>query len=325
MNIVELHNKAMKLADEADFQIRIGNKKKAQKLYAKAYFFEKEASSGAVYEHVGEPSETVLLKSAAFLAFDAKLFEESEKMARIALSRKPSKEMEEELNTLLKSIHVERRLSVGRNSLKANEILIAVAGQGDNQEQALKDDLEDRIKIFNKMAVRAAEWGKNIAYRQSGRPSKEIQELFRHNLSIARETPQVVTMRLAQEGTESTSPECRAQVKMIVDDIATNLDLANQGKLSDLFERFKDRLYFENFLTLAKEFAPDGENVDSVIITYLKKGKKVPIRLTRQKRDYKEIIRDAQSYCGVVKKDHGSKANINTIKGTLSASNLSGK
>lgn len=300
MNIVELHNKAMELADEADLQSRMGNLKEAKDLYSEAYVFEQRASAVAVCEHVGEPSETVLIKSVAFLAFDAKLFDESEKMAKWALSRNLPKGMVEEMKELLKNIRAARLLRV-KIPFNNNEILIRLAGRGETQKKARKDDIEDRVKIITRMIARTAELQKNIPYRQSGQPSKDIKEICAYNHSIERKTNHAVMVRLDQIGTASITPEKQVQVSEILDNIATNLSLVNQGNLPVLYERIQDPSYFKNFLILAKEFAPDGNKVEYVKFTYINDGKKDPVRLTRQKRDYNDFIREAQSWSEVVK------------------------
>lgn len=320
MNLIELHNKAMELADEADLQIRLGNTEAAQKIFADAYALEKEAGFGAIQQHVGEPSESILIKSAAFLAFDAKLYRESEKMVGVALSRDLPEEMAEELRDLLENIHFARHLRVKGVTLSDNEIQISVAGRGVAHGMVREDDINDRIATFKKLTIRTTERKMNLAFRKSGQPSKEVREICESYLSVARAASFAVTMRLGQIGMNSISPELPTQANVIVDDIATNLSLANQGNMTALQERIKDTSYFENFVSLAKEFAPDGDEVNLVGITYMKNGKEEPVQLTRQKKDYKAIISEMQLLCEVVNGEQiDTEASIEPIQGVLSA------
>ena len=57
-----------------------------------------------------------------------------------------------------------------------------------------------------------------------------------------------------------------------------------------LKERIKDRSYLENFVSLAKEFAPDGERVNLVGLTFNKAGREVPVELTTPKIGYREVV-----------------------------------
>jgi len=209
MKIVELHNKAMELADEADFQIRMGNLKKAKKLYAKAYVFEKKAYTIAAYKHVDEFSEAVLIKSAAFLAFDAELFDESEKMAKLALSKILPKDMVIEVKKLLNNIHTTRSFE-RRNRLIDNKILVHLAGRIEHQNKARKGDIEDRVNVLTKFTAREAGRKKNAPYRQFGQPSKDIKEICAYNHSIERGTSHAVIVRLSKIEAACSAPDNQA-------------------------------------------------------------------------------------------------------------------
>lgn len=320
MDIVELHNKAMEAADSADMFLHSGNKEKAQNLYEEAYFFERDASNEAVQQHVGEPTESVLIKSAAFLAFDAQLYRESEKMVGLALSRDLPDGIAEEMRDLLENIHFARHLRVKGVTLSDNEIQMSVAGRGVAHGMAREDDVNDRIAILKKLAIRTAERSKGVPFRRSGQPAKEIKDSCESYLSVARAASFAVTIRLGQMATNSLSPEFPSQANALVDDIATNLSLANSGDLTSLQDRIKDPSYFENFVSLAKEFAPDGEDVNLVGITYMKDGKEQPIQLTRQKREFKPIIDEVHSICDVIKGEQiKAETKTDQITGTLSA------
>ena len=320
MDFVELHNKAMEVADTADICMRAGEKEKAQNLYAEAFNLEREASYEAVHHQVGEPTESILIKSAAFLAFDAQLYRESEKMVGLALSRDLTDGIAEEMRDLLENIHFSRHLRVKGVTLSDNEIQISVAGRGVAHGMAREDDINDRIATFKKLAIRTTERAKGVPFRKSGQPAKEIKDMCESYLSVARAASFAVTMRLGQMGINNLSPEFPNQANVLVDDIATNLSLANSGDLKALQDRIKDASYFENFVSLAKEFAPDGEDVNLVGITYMKDGKELPIQLTRQKREFKPVIDEVRSICDVIKGEQTkAETKIIQISGTLSA------
>ena len=205
-------------------------------------------------------------------------------------------------------------------TLSDNEIQISVAGRGVAHGMAREDDVNDRIATLKKLAIRTTERSKGVPFRRSGQPAKEIKDICESYLSVARAASFAVTMRLGQTAMPNISPEFPSLANALVDDIATNLSLANAGDLTSLQDRIKDPSYFENFVSLAKEFAPDGEDVNLVGITYMKDGKELPVQLTRQKRDYKPIIDEVHSICDVIRGER-SKAEIKTnqITGTLSA------
>ena len=320
MDIVELHNKAMEVSDTADMCLRSGDKDKAQNLYKEAFYLERDASSMAIQQNVGEPTESVLIKSAAFLAFDAQLYRESEKMVGFALSRDLPDGIAEEMRDLLENIHFARHLQLKGVTLSDNEIQISVAGRGVAHGMAREDDVNDRIATLKKLAIRTTERSKGVPFRRSGQPAKDIKDSCESYLSVARAASFAVTIRLGQTATNSISPEFPSQANALVDDIATNLSLANAGDLTSLQDRIKDPSYFENFVSLAKEFAPDGDDVILVGITYMKDGKELPIQLTRQKREFKPIIDEVHSICNVIRGEQiKAETRTDQITGTLSA------
>lgn len=98
------HNKAMELADEADIEKGSGNIVSARDLYAKAFHNEFHAASLAEIFNI-EPSHSILLKSAACLAFDAYMFDRCRRIiTKILASDKTPKEIFAEMSELKSSI-----------------------------------------------------------------------------------------------------------------------------------------------------------------------------------------------------------------------------
>ena len=114
MDIRELHEKAMKLASLADLQKIQGNKESAVSLYEESYFLEYEAAMNAYNGKVGEPSVSVLLRSAASLAVSCKKFREAEKLISLALGGNPPSEIADELKNLLETIYSHRSKGFGK-------------------------------------------------------------------------------------------------------------------------------------------------------------------------------------------------------------------
>ena len=319
MELAELHYKAMAMADEADMLKKEGQKDDACKLYAEAFYIETDAAHLAVGK-IGEPTESILIKSAAFLAFDAQLFRESEKMVGWALSRDLPEEIAEEMRDLLENLHFARHLQVKGVTLSDNELQISVAGRGVAHGMAREDDINDRIATFKKLTIRTTERTKGVPFRRNGQPSKEVKSFCESYLSVSRAASFAVTMRLGQVGMHNLAPDFPIQANVIVDDIATNLSLVNAGDLKTLQQRIKDTSYFENFVNLAKEFAPDGDGVNLVGITYMQAGKERPVELTRQKKDYKQLISETHELAIASREGPNKSDAVNTtITGVLSA------
>lgn len=74
---------------------------KALSLNREAFLLEKKVALLAKAQKIGEPSESVLLKSAACMAISCKEFQEAEELILIALAGEPPQEIAEELNKIL--------------------------------------------------------------------------------------------------------------------------------------------------------------------------------------------------------------------------------
>ncbi len=286
--IEQLHNEAMCLADDADYLKHHGQIEEAIELFKKSFSLEREAAWAAVGSGIDNLSANVLIKSAAFLGYDAGLIRESEQMVGLALSRSLSADIAEEMRDLLENINFSRHLRLNGITLSDNEIQIVVAGNGVAHGMAREDDVNDRISTFKQIAIRTAERTKGRRFRTNGQPAKDIKDICMSYLSIPRAASFAVTMRIG-ETSENSLEDFQGGTNALIEDIVTNLTLANNGNVTALKERIKDQSYLENFVNLAKEMAPDGERVNLVGLTFKKAGADVPVELRTPKLKYREI------------------------------------
>ena len=113
MTVQELHNKAIEIADSA-FILKFRNSlETAIQQFEEAYILEKRAALLAKEQNIGEPTISVLLKSAASLAINANLLDEAEKSICLALCGEPPHEIAEELRNLLEDLYFQRHLQLG--------------------------------------------------------------------------------------------------------------------------------------------------------------------------------------------------------------------
>ena len=99
--IKELHDQAMSLVDDAIIARHRGQFDLTKQKYREAFPLEKEAALRTKEENVGEPSESVLLRSAATIALNAGLYPDAEKLACLALSGNPPNVIADELREVL--------------------------------------------------------------------------------------------------------------------------------------------------------------------------------------------------------------------------------
>jgi hypothetical protein len=97
------HRQAMGLADQALAARRLGKESQSAALFRQAFECERQAAETA-FDSAGEPTRSVLCRSAATLALDCGEVREAERLIAIALSGEPPLEVARELRELLERI-----------------------------------------------------------------------------------------------------------------------------------------------------------------------------------------------------------------------------
>ena len=100
-SIKKTHDEAMSLVDDAIIARHRGDFDLTKQKYREAFPLEKEAALRTKEENVGEPSESVLLRSAATIALNAGMYPDAEKLACLALSGDPPNAIADELREVL--------------------------------------------------------------------------------------------------------------------------------------------------------------------------------------------------------------------------------
>lgn len=110
METQELHTRAMEMADQADLLKRQGKEDEALPLYKESLQFEREAAYLARRQQVGEPTESVLFRSAASLAYILKDYREAERLVCMGLAGNPPVEIAEELRSLYDTVNLDKTM-----------------------------------------------------------------------------------------------------------------------------------------------------------------------------------------------------------------------
>ncbi|MBR6276857.1 MAG: hypothetical protein IKR31_08025 [Prevotella sp.] len=121
MDIQKFHNNAMELADKADYLKMQGNVDEAKAVYRQSFEAERDAALMAHQQKLGEPTESVLFRSAASLAYTIGDYREAERLACQGLAGNPPAEIAEELRSLYDAVSMERNMSQMEAGTTSNE------------------------------------------------------------------------------------------------------------------------------------------------------------------------------------------------------------
>lgn len=323
MNIRELHNEAMYKAELGDMQKHQGNTDVAIDLYAQAYELEKNAACVALEHHMGEPTISILLKSAASLAMRCNLDRDAEKLIGLALSGEPPRDVAEELRNMLETVNFHRHLDLKGIILQEDEVQLVIAGKGVGYGYAKSDDVLDRVDTYKKLAIRTIERKAGKSFRKAGKIPNELKEVCQSFITSPRAASMAFRMKFGS--VENTTLSGFGTFENVIEDINDNIELIAKGDIDSLKQNISDESYFNNFIGLTKQLAPDGDNVSLFGITSILKGKERRVELTSPKTEISLFIQNAGVNTSAKKSDELLVAADKNITGVLSAADNLGK
>jgi len=280
MTVQELHIKAIELADNAFILKFKDSLEAALQQFEEAFKLEKQAALLAKEQNIGEPTISVLLKSSASLAINANQFDEAEKLICLALYGEPPHEIAEELRNLLEELYFQRHLQLQGVQLSSMELQLVIAGRGIGYGMAKTDIVFDKLSTFDKLTLRTAERKSGKPFRTKGDVPKIIKMNFQPYLSVPRAASLAFTIRIGAPS-EQLKIEGFDSSAEIIEELVENINLLNQGEFEQLKTKIPDETYLKNFISLAKELAPDGEEVNLVGLTITKNNEVRNVQFTR--------------------------------------------
>jgi len=168
MSAADLHRQAMALADRAMIEVIKGNTEAALGLYKDAFGLERSAALESVNENVGEPTISILHRSAATLALDARETREAERLIAASLAMDPPDDIADQLLDLLEQVHFRRHLELRGLRLNPGEFQFAMTGPAVGYGIVSSEEFVQRVQTLETMLYRTAERLLNQPYRGSG-------------------------------------------------------------------------------------------------------------------------------------------------------------
>ena len=280
MKTQELHTKAIEYADNAFIKKFNGLFDEAKLLFTQAFELESAAAYSAKEDNIGEPTISVLLKSAASLAINCDKFDEAEKLICLALYGDSPKELADELRNLLEELYFQRHLQLQGISINSTELQLVIAGRGVGFGMVKSDLVFDKLSTFEKLTFRTAERILGRPFRSKGDVSKLIKSNFQPYLSVPRAASFALTIRIGCQ-TNQLKIEGFDNSIEVIEELVENIGLVNVSDYDTLREKIPNETYFKNFVSLSKELAPDGDDINLVGLTIVRDGKQKDVQFTK--------------------------------------------
>ncbi len=322
--VENLHNKAMDIAEEAFVLQKQGNEDHAIKLFSQALKYEHKAANLLPININNEPTRSILYRSSAALAQNSHQFDLAERLIANGLAGFPPHEIKEELKNLYEDVNFMRHLSSKGLLLANDQWLMSLYGNCTKYGGTAADQLMMRVDRVSAIFYRTVERLLKLPYRRNGGVSKEIKENYGLYINAFIPRSFAVSFQIGQPDPRlKLFPELEenklVEPHEVVDEILNCFELFEGDKQEELKNQFEDEIYYDNFVGLAKQMAPDGEDIKVVGFNSIREGKERPVALRKKRRRLKETKVDDTSA--------SSTPNELTLIGTLMHANtpLKGK
>jgi hypothetical protein len=289
-SIKEIHQEAMDLAEEGFVAKKKGDEHNASSSLSKALELEQKAADSMDLIEESEPTRSILYRSAASLAFNIGDFPLCDRLIARGLSGFPPPEIEEELKNLFEDVNFMRHLSAKGVVLDPSQWLMTISGNSTKYGGAAADQLLVRVEKIKTLFYRTVERLLDRPYREKGSVDKTIKDAYGLYINAFQPSSFSVSFQVGKPDPQmSLFPELKEKKTIepndIVDEIFSCFEIFEKNEAEKLKEKIKDENYHGNFIGLAKEIAPDGNNVKLVGFTAIRDGKEKPVALRRNRKE----------------------------------------
>ncbi|GAB1352251.1 hypothetical protein MASR1M12_09820 [Erysipelotrichia bacterium] len=287
-NIIDSHNEAMNLAEQGFIQLKLGDPQTAHELFVKAISLEKTAVESMPPTIDSEPTRSILYRSAASLAYNIQDYEMSERFICMGLGGFPPEEIREELKNLFEDINFLRHLKAKGLVLEENHWLMSMAGDAVSFGGTAAEIFLTRVDRISNLFYRTVERLCKIPYRVAGGVSQEIKKLYGLYIRALAPASFSVTFQVGVPDPQLILPGFEEELKLPPQKVVTELfdcfDLFEKDDTEGLKSRIRDTEYFENFVGIAKQIAPDGQKINLVGFSTIQNGIERPVALRRSRK-----------------------------------------
>lgn len=277
----------MDLAEEAFELQRRGDREMSDSLFVEALQLEQKAAIMLPADLKNEPSRSILFRSAASLAYNVGDFETAEKLAANGLIGYPPPEIADELRDLLDDVTFGRHLSTKGMELSGAEWKMTLLGPAITKGLAPSDELLSRVEKVSTLIRRTVERKLNLPFQINQKTPEARRD--RYGLFVKAMVPSsfAVVFQLGKPDKQMTLWEDDLEPQEVVDEVLRCLEYVQEDDVDELRKRIQDEAYYDNFVGLAKQIAPDGKDIKTVGFTVVRDGQDKPVSIRRNRKEIK--------------------------------------
>ncbi len=282
----QLHSQAMDTAEEAFAYQRGGDFEKAARLFFHALELESQAAMLLPNaDKESEPSRSILFRSAASLAYHARDYERAERLVANGLAGFPPPEINEELKDLLDEITFTRHLSSKGMELSESEWKMTLLGSAITKGIAQADHLLTRVDKVSMLVRRTVERKLHLPFQVNRTIPDERRDRFGLFVKALMPSSFAVVFQLGKPVKQLPLLAGELEPQEVVDEVLLCLEYIQFDEVDELKKRINDQDYFDNFVGLAKQIAPDGKDIKTVGFTVIRGGEDKPVAIRKSRRE----------------------------------------
>ena len=276
--MTDVHRKAMDFAAKGLMARMRGDTEEAVAHFEEA--LENELVALDELDRLGnkvEPTYSVLHRSAATLALDCHHFRLAEKLASKALAADPVPAIADELRDVWEQANSYRHLELKGVKLEPDEMQVSLSGGEVGLGFVRFSDLATRLENTSKLIGRTVERLVGRPFRERGRVPRDLAEACETYVS----TPRAASFALTVKLTSDREDRYGINASTVFNEFMDLIQFVNNGENYEIHERIPDSKYLDNFLSLARKIAPDGDRVRQVSFTSVTRGEQRAVTFTR--------------------------------------------
>lgn len=293
-----LHISAMQIAERAYMEKRSGDQGDWLSLLKKSLLLEKQAADLLPVDPVYEPSRSILYRSAASLAYETKDYALSNRLIAFGLSGFPPQQVSKELGDLYDEVNFMRHVENQGRILTSKGFSVTLAGNNTYHGGAELSHLVTRLQKAEKMFYRTLYRLAGLNYDQATQHNEtsnlkdqyelyaDVQFASSYGVYVKVVYPDKQLSLLGDEGEPPIDPA------EVIAEVRECLDLWNSASPDSLLEKIGDEQYYSSFVALAKNFAPDGDEITTVGFNVLVQGEQKPVIIRRNRNDWIRAVKE---------------------------------
>jgi hypothetical protein len=208
-----------------------------------------------------EPTRSILYRSAASLAYQCKEFSIAVRLIAKGLSGFPTPQIEQELKDLYEQISFEDHLQVRGVTLADEDFQLSMRGKSVGLGTIFYDEFLRRIRATRTIVERTVQRIMGATYQRYGQVLK-VYRPFVPVLSTAEQHSFAITIKL---GVAKNEPfPLFVNASQVIDEVLINIELVNNSEENKLRKKIQQNDYYQNFLAMTLEIAPDGDKINFV-------------------------------------------------------------